>query len=232
MPPVVGFMYAHPDDESFLSACLIREITERGGKCVLLTATKGDAGQTGLLGDISKDELAALRVKELAAAGQILGISDIHHLGLPDRQLAQHLETGLTESVIAYINEQQVQIVVSFAEDGGNRHPDHMAIHQAAKAAVESGRCPSVQKMYVHGSDIVKQQGHPITYQIDTYKEWEVKAAALRAHESQKLVIAKYFGDLQMVPQEAWRYETFVLAWERGVSWPSKQESFIFDDLQ
>jgi LmbE family N-acetylglucosaminyl deacetylase len=232
MPPIVGFMYAHPDDESFLSACLIRQIVDRGGKAVLLTATKGDAGQTGLLGEISQTELALLRVKELAAAGDILGLSDIHHLGLPDRKLADHLQTGLVQKVIAYINQQQAEIIVSFAEDGGNGHPDHIAIHQATAAAMKSGQCPSVQKLYVHASPIVQQQGHQATYQIDTYKEWEVKAAALRAHESQRLVIAKYFGDLQTIPQEAWRYETFVLAWERGVWWPGKQEHFIFDDLQ
>lgn len=230
MPPIVGFMYAHPDDESFLSACLIRQIVDRGGKAILLVATKGDAGKTGLLGELSKTELAAQRVKELTAAGNILGLSDIRHLGLPDGKLSDYTERELLESVIAYINEQKAQIIVTFAEDGGNGHPDHIAIHQATKAALKSGRCPSIQKLYYPVSPIIQQQGHQASYVIDTEKLWNIKAAALRAHESQKLVIEKYFGDLETCP-EVRRYEKFGLAWHRGTVWPSKQERFIFDDL-
>lgn len=229
MLPFVGFMYAHPDDESFLSACLIREIVDRGGKAVLLTATKGDAGKSGLLGPLSKEELAAHRVLELKTAGDILGIANIRQLGYPDGKLADYVESGLMENVIAYINEQKVQIVVTFAEDGGNRHPDHMAIHQATKAAIMSGRCPSVQKLYYHASPIL--QGYKPAYRIDTKEQWDVKAAALRAHISQSLVIANYFGDLTQCPENR-RYEQFVLAWERNIEWPSKTETFIFDDIQ
>jgi LmbE family N-acetylglucosaminyl deacetylase len=231
MRPIVGFMYAHPDDESFLSACLIRQIVDRGGKAVLLSATPGDAGQTGLLGNLSREELAAQRVKELANAGEILGLSDIHHLGLPDGKLAEHVETELVEHVIAYINEQRADIIVTFPADGGNRHPDHIAIHQATLAALESGRCPSIQKLYVQSSPITEEQGHQPSYQIDTACLWDVKADALKAHVSQRLVIEKYFGNFQTFP-EIRRYETFVLLWERGTLWPSKQESFIFDGLQ
>jgi LmbE family N-acetylglucosaminyl deacetylase len=229
MSPLVGFMYAHPDDESFLSACLIRQIADRGGKAVLLAATKGDAGKTGLLGPLSKEELAARRVLELEAAGQILGLADIRHLGYPDGKLAEYVDSGLTDSVIAFLNEQNVQIVVTFAEDGGNRHPDHMAIHQATKTAIQSSRCPSVQKLYYHASPIL--EGYEPAYQVDTKEQWAVKAAALRAHESQSLVIANYFGDLHTCPANR-RYEQFVLAWERNKEWPPKKESFIFDDLQ
>ncbi|MCR8630530.1 PIG-L deacetylase family protein [Paenibacillus radicis (ex Xue et al. 2023)] len=231
MTPTIGFIYAHPDDETFLSACLIKQLVHEGEQPVLLLATKGDAGKkNGYVAHLSNEELAALRVQEMEQAAEILGLTVIEHLGHPDGKLNQVDETLFIEQVAEFINKYQLKVIFSFPEDGGNFHPDHMAISKMATLAVLSGKCPSVQKLYYCISNTLLQQGHEPSISVDTMPQWEIKAKALRAHASQILAIERYFGDLSLCPENR-RYESFVLGWERGVLWPQKRELSVLDDL-
>jgi LmbE family N-acetylglucosaminyl deacetylase len=227
----VGFIFAHPDDETFLSACLIRQLANTGDVPLLLLATKGDAGKkNGDVAHLSNDQLAVLREQEMKNAADIMGISVIEHLGYPDGKLNTVDSEHFVEKVVTFINKHQPKIIITFPEDGGNGHPDHMAISNITTQAVLSGRCPSVQKLYYVASSTLRANGHLPTYSLDTENQWEMKAEALKAHHSQIFAIHRYFGDLSILPEEK-RYESFVLGWERGVFWPSKQENTIFDDL-
>src|SRR5690349_20205376 len=68
---------AHPDDESFpLGGTLAKYATE-GAEVILVCATKGEAGIPGL----PAEETAHLRERELRAAADILGLSDVRFLG-------------------------------------------------------------------------------------------------------------------------------------------------------
>jgi LmbE family N-acetylglucosaminyl deacetylase len=62
MSQTIGFIYAHPDDETFLSACLIRQLADEGNETVLLLATKGDAGKKNdPVSHLSNEEFGAVR---------------------------------------------------------------------------------------------------------------------------------------------------------------------------
>ncbi|MDD9267934.1 PIG-L deacetylase family protein [Paenibacillus sp. GCM10023248] len=214
-----GFIYAHPDDETFLSGCLIRQFADQGDRPVLLLATRGDAGRQGLERAADKAELARLREQEMVEAADVLGISHIEHLGWPDGSLADIDFDSLVAGVVAFIQRYEIENVFSFAEDGGNGHPDHVTISKAATAAVLSGQCPSVRRLYYALSNGLREQGHEPSIIVDTEKDWATKAAALKAHATQHVAIAKYFGDLDVFP-EARRWEAFVLGWQDGVMWP------------
>ncbi|MEC0265908.1 PIG-L family deacetylase [Paenibacillus anseongense] len=214
-----GFVYAHPDDETFLSGCLIRKCADEGNAPALLLATRGDAGRQGLERATDKSELARLREEEMAVATEVLGISVVEHLGFPDGQLANIDFDDLVAGVISFLQRYEVENVFSFAEDGGNGHPDHVTISKATTAAVLSGKCPSVRKLYYAASGILRERGLQPSIVVDTEQGWSVKAAALKAHATQHVAIAKYFGDLEVFP-EARRWEAFVLGWEDGVMWP------------
>lgn len=231
MDQSIAFIYAHPDDETFLSAGLIRELAETDAKPVLLLATKGEAGnKNGYALHFSVEQLAAVRVEEMKQAAQILGISVIEHLGLPDGKLNQVDENRFLDSVVEFVNRHQPKVIFTFPEDGGNFHPDHRTISKMATIAVLSGRCPSVQKLYYSVSDTLVKEGHLPSVTIDVQKHWAVKANALKAHKSQLLAIQRYFGDLNSCPENR-RYESFVLKWKRGTFWPSVNETSVFDDL-
>ncbi|NOU98953.1 PIG-L deacetylase family protein [Paenibacillus planticolens] len=216
-----GFIYAHPDDETFLSGCLIRQFADEGSSPVLLLATRGDAGRQGLERAADKSELARLREEEMKAAAEVLGLSHVEHLGYPDGQLVVIDFDALVAGVVSFIQRYELENVFSFAEDGGNGHPDHVTISKATTAAVLSGQCPSVRRLYYAASGTLRDQGHKPSIVVDTERGWPVKAAALKAHATQHVAISKYFGDLAVFP-EARRWEAFVLGWEDGVMWPEK----------
>jgi LmbE family N-acetylglucosaminyl deacetylase len=231
MSQTIAFIYAHPDDETFLSACLIRQLADEGNKAVLLLATKGDAGKkNGSFSHLSNEELGAVREDEMQKAADIMGVAKLEHLSYPDGKLHTIDPTAFLEKVIRFINKHLPKVIVTFPEDGGNHHLDHMAISDVTTKAVLSGRCPSVQKLYYIASNTLLDNGHLPAFFIDTEYQWEMKAQALKAHESQILAIERYFGKLVHFPENR-RYESFILGWERGEFWPVKQERSILDDL-
>ncbi|TBL77826.1 PIG-L deacetylase family protein [Paenibacillus thalictri] len=223
-----GFIYAHPDDETFMCACLIKQLAEQGETAALLLATKGDAGnKNGYAIDKSREELAEIRVKEMEEAARIMELPIVEHLGLPDGKLKDAAEDDFVDRVVAFIQKHDIKAVFTFPEDGSNGHPDHIAISHIVRKAVFSGRCPSVQKLYFTG--LFPKDRRPSVL-IDTKPQWKMKAAALSAHRSQILGVHRVFGDLTEVPEER-RYEKFVLAWEKGVHFPDKQELSVLDGI-
>ncbi|AZK46936.1 PIG-L deacetylase family protein [Paenibacillus lentus] len=232
MPRTVGFIYAHPDDETFGCSFLIRQISDEGTKVVLLTATQGEAGKSGRLGAMTREELAAIREQELQRAGEILGISEIEHLRMGDGRLQEVKQEVLADRIIEFLNKHQAEVVVTFPADGISGHPDHIAIHHAVNQAVFSGACSSVQKLYYNVMGIQESQAMgTAVLEIKGGGHEEVKAKALTAHESQILSIERVFGKLDEGPPWHFSPELFLLVWERGSFYPAKQERSIFDDL-
>ncbi|OXM14942.1 PIG-L deacetylase family protein [Paenibacillus herberti] len=216
----VALLLAHPDDETFLAAALIRTLANRGEAPVLLVATRGDAGLRGsqqarLLGS----NLGAERERELAEAAAILGIKEVGHLGYPDGCLAEADEDEVIRQVAEYLAVHKPAALVTFPLDGGNGHPDHMAISRIGTRLVKDGHIPGLRQLYYVGSLALHEQGRKEALVLDTALHWDVKAAALAAHRSQADTISRYFGDLSAPPVE-WQHERFYLAWEDGKDWP------------
>ncbi|CAG7645080.1 PIG-L deacetylase family protein [Paenibacillus allorhizosphaerae] len=227
----VSIIYAHPDDETFLSACLIRQLADSGHPPALLLATRGDAGKkNGAFGHLSNEQLGELREREMSRAAAVIGLSEVVQLGYPDGKLAAVEENEAVKRVAEFINQCRSKAVFTFPEDGGNRHPDHMAISRITTKAVLSGQCPAVERLYYVMSDELRKEGHKPTLSIDTEPQWRMKAEALRAHESQILAIERYFGKLDVFPENR-KYESFILAWEQGTFWPGKSEAKAREEL-
>jgi LmbE family N-acetylglucosaminyl deacetylase len=219
-----GFVYAHPDDESFLSAALIRQIADCGGRPVLLVATRGDAGQkNGDYGHVSKAELAAIRDREMAEAAKLLGLENVVQLGYPDGRLNEAGDE-LVAAVERFLREHKVEAVFTFPPDGGNGHPDHIAISRAATAAATGGRCPNVRFLYYSWFPAMDSDGKKPDLAVETEPYWAVKAAALRAHDSQKYAIERYFGSLDRIREDR-RHEKFVLGWQAAESEKEKRKA-------
>jgi N-acetyl-1-D-myo-inositol-2-amino-2-deoxy-alpha-D-glucopyranoside deacetylase len=83
----VLFVHAHPDDETISSGGLIAELTERGIRVVLATASLGEQGEVvpERAGTISAEPVALsrTRTRELQGALRILGVSESYLLGTP-----------------------------------------------------------------------------------------------------------------------------------------------------
>lgn len=228
MTRTVGFIYAHPDDETFGCSYLIRQIADSGNKAVLLTATRGEAGKSGRLGAMTREQLAEIRDQELQRAGDILGIAEIEQLDLGDGKLREVKQEVLVDNIAAFLNKHRAEIVVTFPADGISGHPDHIAIHHAVNKVVFSGACSSVQKLYYN---VMGSAGSEAVLELKGEGLQEMKAKALAAHESQILSIERVFGKLDDGPPWHFAPELFQLVWERGSFNPAKQERSIFDGL-
>ncbi|MFC5700351.1 PIG-L deacetylase family protein [Cohnella faecalis] len=208
-----AFIYAHPDDESFLSACMIRRLADQEQAPVLLLATRGDAGgKNGFASQLTREQLGELREREMEAAARVLGLTAVSHLGIPDGRLDEADETEVASRIAEFANLHGARTLVTFPPDGGNGHRDHVAISRFTTAAVVSGRCETVRELYYVMSAGLAEQGIAPDMTIDAKPMWEMKARALWAHESQRLAIERYFGQGAAF-SESRRYETFVVGW-------------------
>jgi len=129
-------VWAHPDDECYLSAGLMARAARQDQRVVCVTATFGEAGVT----DESRwpaDRLADIRRDELARSLAILGVDEHHWLGLPDGGCAEADAEPMIRKIAAIIAAVQPRIVVTFGPDGITDHPDHKAVGAWTTAAFD-----------------------------------------------------------------------------------------------
>jgi LmbE family N-acetylglucosaminyl deacetylase len=131
-------VWAHPDDETFVSSGLLLAARERGDRVVLVTATRGEHG-TDDPARWPADRLGAHRARELDAALAILGVTEHRWLGYEDGTLPLvPVRTG-AERVARIVEEVRPDTIVTFGPDGLTGHADHRAVaawtHRAWRAA-------------------------------------------------------------------------------------------------
>ena len=158
-------LWAHPDDETYLSAGVMAAAAERGQRVVCVSATAGEHGTPHP--DVwPPDRLERVRRWEAAAAMAVLGVTEHRILGLPDGALADHDAEGV-DLVDGLLDEVRPDTVLTFGPDGITYHPDHIAVGRwAAEAWQRRGRpcrllyaTPSVEHLVRFG---------------DHYEEWGV----------------------------------------------------------
>src|SRR5919201_1393750 len=128
--------FAHPDDESFFPAGIACAYAARGARVVLSCATRGEAGSAGHPPLATREELPKLREQELRDAAAVLGISHLTLLDYRDRELADAPTEEIRAKLVRLTREHRPQVVITFDPDGGNRHPDHVAISRFTADAV------------------------------------------------------------------------------------------------
>lgn len=171
-PRTLLAVLAHPDDETFGMGGTLAFYARQGVKVYLVCATRGEVGEMDpqyLEGFHSVEER---RVDELRCAAQKLGLEKVFFLnyrdsgmpGSPDnvhpRALAAAPQEKVVRDVVHYIRLVQPQVVLTFDPIGGYRHPDHIAIQQAAAVAFHRAGDPNFnygdwppyapQKLYFH----------------------------------------------------------------------------------
>jgi LmbE family N-acetylglucosaminyl deacetylase len=204
---------AHPDDESFpLGGTLAKYASERV-EITLVCATKGEAGIPGL----AREKTSYLRERELLAAAEVLGLSDVRFLGWLDGELDRADESTVIGQLVAILSEIQPQIVITFGADGISGHPDHVAIHRLTTAAFKQARGQGL--LYYIAPSEATQQGCGVlppdeitggpTIGIDVGQNLVTKVRAAQCHASQK---PPFSGDPETEAARLACHEYFVLA--------------------
>lgn len=129
----VIFVFAHPDDESFSSGGTIVQLKKNNAVVKLITATKGERGETN--GICKKEDLGTTREKELRLAARVLGIDEIFFLAFKDGTLIDIAKNKLIQEILKILKYEKPDIVITFDKNGGSNHPDHKTISEAARYA-------------------------------------------------------------------------------------------------
>lgn len=140
-------VWAHPDDETYLSAGVMARGIAQGERVVCVTATRGEAG--------SLDEerwppatLASVREAELETALATLGVTEHEWLGYPDGGCDN---IPLEEAVIkleAIFDDVQPDSVLTFGPEGMTGHPDHKAVSAWTTEAFDRSGKPGASLYY------------------------------------------------------------------------------------
>ncbi|MEU6686861.1 N-acetyl-1-D-myo-inositol-2-amino-2-deoxy-alpha-D-glucopyranoside deacetylase [Streptomyces sp. NPDC046832] len=148
-------VHAHPDDESIINGATMARYAAEGAHVTLVTCTLGERGEVipPELAHLTGAALGQHRRRELTAALAELGVRDFRLLGgagrysdsgmmgLPDNDdPGCFWQADLDEAaghLVEVIREVRPQVLVTYDENGGYGHPDHIQAHRVAMRAVQ-----------------------------------------------------------------------------------------------
>jgi LmbE family N-acetylglucosaminyl deacetylase len=226
-------VWAHPDDEVYLSAGLMARVADDDGLVTVVTATCGELGtdDDALVGS---ERFAGQRRRELEASLAELGVHDVRLLDLPDGGCASIPAAQPIASIAEVIDEVRPELIVTFGPDGITWHPDHRAVSAWATAAwlltgsdatlLYATRSADFERRFsaLHaelGIHDVFGPGHAATSTTSeialdvalTRTELARKRRALARHASQTAALAAAIGEhryLAWVSEESFRHPT------------------------
>ncbi|MCT9079033.1 N-acetyl-1-D-myo-inositol-2-amino-2-deoxy-alpha-D-glucopyranoside deacetylase [Streptomyces fulvoviolaceus] len=161
-------VHAHPDDESINNGATMARYAAEGARVTLVTCTLGELGEVipPELRHLTGAALGEYRLGELTAAMRELGVEDFRLLGgtgryrdsgmmgLPDNDdPACFWQADVDEAaaqLVEVILEVRPQVLVTYDDNGGYGHPDHIQAHRVAMRAVELAAAAGweIEKVY------------------------------------------------------------------------------------
>jgi mycothiol S-conjugate amidase len=151
-------VHAHPDDESSKGAATMARYVDEGADVLVVTCTGGERGSI-LNPAMDRPEvladLPAIRKAEMDKAREILGVRQewlgFVDSGLPEGDPLPPLPEGsfglvpveeAAAPLVAAIRAQRPHVVLTYDENGGYPHPDHVMTHKISVAAFEAAGDP------------------------------------------------------------------------------------------
>ena len=136
-------IFAHPDDETFCAGGTFARYAEHGAEIMVVSATRGEAGQIRDAAVGNRRTIAVVREAELRLACECLGITKVRCLDHVDGTLSDDEFSALVEEVAEVIYEFRPDVVITFGSDGGYGHPDHVTISAVTTAACRRAADPA-----------------------------------------------------------------------------------------
>ena len=152
-------VHAHPDDEASKGAATMASYAAAGVEVMVATCTGGERGSilnpAMEANPAAKRDLAGLRRREMAASRDVLGVQH-RWLGFMDSGLPegdplpelpfgcfarQPLETAAAP-LVRLVRSFRPHVILSYDENGGYPHPDHIMAHRIAVEAFHAAGDP------------------------------------------------------------------------------------------
>jgi N-acetyl-1-D-myo-inositol-2-amino-2-deoxy-alpha-D-glucopyranoside deacetylase len=167
-------VHAHPDDETIGTGATMAKYVAEGAEVSLVTCTLGEEGEV-LVDDLlhlsseNDDKLGPQRIIELDDAMAALGVTDYTRLGgdfrfrdsgmaydEAGRAIARtELKPGIfwstdllvaANELVPVIRSRRPQVLITYDENGGYGHPDHIQAHRVAMYAYLLAGVPSYRR--------------------------------------------------------------------------------------
>lgn len=144
-------IHAHPDDEASKGAATLARYSAEGVDTMVVTCTGGERGsilnpamnRPGVL-----ENMDQIRRGEMAAAARALGCRHAWlgyvDSGLPEGDPPPPLPEGcfaledndhVVRKLVRIIREFRPQVIITYDENGGYPHPDHLKVHEVSMIA-------------------------------------------------------------------------------------------------
>jgi mycothiol S-conjugate amidase len=151
-------VHAHPDDESSKGAATMAKYVAQGVDVLVVTCTGGERGSV-LNPKLDRPEIweqiTELRRLEMDRAREILGVRQ-EWLGfvdsglpegdplppLPDGCFALQDVDAAAERLVRVIRDHRPHVVLTYDENGGYPHPDHIMTHKISMVAFDAAGDP------------------------------------------------------------------------------------------
>ena len=151
-------VHAHPDDESSKGAASMVRYVRSGVDVLVCTLTGGERGDIlnkAMERPGVRDRLPLIRRQEMARAREILGVKH-RFLGFVDSGLPegdplpplpagcfalQNLHTA-AQPLVHAVREFRPHVMLTYDEDGGYPHPDHVKTHEVSVEAFDAAGDP------------------------------------------------------------------------------------------
>lgn len=188
----------HPDDAEIAMGGTIASLVSQGVRVVVLDLTDGEPTPHGS---------PEIRARETAEASRILGITERHNLGIPNRAVFDSVEA---RSAVANVI-REVRPGLLFAPYWEDAHPDH----------VEASKLVDAARFYAKfvKSDLLHQPWYPRkelyffsthlkvryapSFVFDISQSLEKKISAITAYHSQFGENARNAGRIEQIRREA-----------------------------
>jgi LmbE family N-acetylglucosaminyl deacetylase len=206
-------VWAHPDDEAYLSTGLMLRAVRSGGSAFSLHASLGELGtqdpQTW-----PPERLGPHRREELAQALELVGVQEHRVLGIPDGGCREVSDADIVPVIAAEIERRRPDVLVTFGPDGMTGHDDHRVVsrwvtlawrelgigHLLYAGMVRSHATAHADLMTRVGLDpdelpgVIEDEQASLVVTLDE-EELQVKRAALAAHASQTEALVDIAGE-------------------------------------
>jgi mycothiol S-conjugate amidase len=151
-------VHAHPDDESSKGGATMARYAREGVEVLVCTLTGGERGDIlnkAMERPEVRENLPQIRLEEMARARDILGVQQkflgFVDSGLPEGDPLPPLPEGCfalqsvqeaAERLVKEIRAFRPHVMLTYDEQGGYPHPDHIQCHNVSIAAFEAAADP------------------------------------------------------------------------------------------
>ena len=168
------YIYPHPDDESFGPAHVMSKQLRQGHEVFLLTLTRGGATKQRFKYNYSIKEMGSVRLEEMQRVNEVLGLSGMTVLDLPDSGLKEMDPREIEKVVVDQIEKIKPEVLASYAVHGISGFHDHLVTHAIVKRVfVELRESRSYLKRlaFVTVSEIESQKSEYFPLSFSTTEE-------------------------------------------------------------